>query len=88
MSAGDFLDTMARASQERVLTARSRLSENALLKQAQATAPPPRLVRNTGGFDLIAELKLRSPAVAAAPWPEPASAVRFPKAGCGPRSPS
>jgi indole-3-glycerol phosphate synthase len=63
MSAGDFLDTMARASHERVLTARSRLSENALLKQAQATAPPPRLVRNTGGFDLIAELKLRSPAV-------------------------
>jgi indole-3-glycerol phosphate synthase len=63
MSAGDFLDGMARASQERVLAARSRLSENALLKQAQATAPPPRLVRNTGGFDLIAELKLRSPAV-------------------------
>jgi len=62
MSDQDFLKTMARASQERVLTARGRLSENALLRQAMATAPPPPLVRNTGGFDLIAELKLRSPA--------------------------
>jgi indole-3-glycerol phosphate synthase len=59
----NFLESMAQASQERVLLARSRLSENALLKQAQAAAPPPPLVRNTGGFDLIAELKLRSPAV-------------------------
>ena len=58
----DFLETMAQASQERVLLARARLSENALLKQAQAAAPPPPLVRNTAGFDLIAELKLRSPA--------------------------
>lgn len=63
MSTNDFLDSMARASQERVLAARARLSENALLKQAQATAPPPPLVRSSGGFDLIAELKLRSPAV-------------------------
>jgi indole-3-glycerol phosphate synthase len=63
MSAGDFLQMMAQASQERVLAARARLSENGLLKQAQATAPPPPLVRGTGGFDLIAELKLRSPAV-------------------------
>jgi indole-3-glycerol phosphate synthase len=63
MSNNDFLDSMARASQDRVLAARAKLSENALLKQAQATAPPPRLIRNPGGFDLIAELKLRSPAV-------------------------
>jgi len=63
MSAGDFLQMMAQASHERVLAARSRLSENGLLKQAQATAPPPPLIRVTGGFDLIAELKLRSPAV-------------------------
>jgi indole-3-glycerol phosphate synthase len=63
MSAGDFLQMMAQASQERVLAARARLSENGLLKQAQATAPPPPLIRGTGGFDLIAELKLRSPAV-------------------------
>ncbi|HEY1899906.1 MAG TPA: indole-3-glycerol-phosphate synthase [Steroidobacteraceae bacterium] len=59
----DFLESMAQASRERVLAARSRLSENALLKQAQAAAPPPPLVRGPGGFDLIAELKLRSPAV-------------------------
>jgi indole-3-glycerol phosphate synthase len=62
MSDQDFLKTMARASEERLLVARSKLSENALLRQAMATAPPPPLVRNTGGFDLIAELKLRSPA--------------------------
>lgn len=63
MSDSDFLQTMARASQERALAARHKLSENALLRQAQATAPPPPLVRSPGGFDLIAELKLRSPAV-------------------------
>jgi indole-3-glycerol phosphate synthase len=62
MIAGDFLQAMAQASQERVLAARAKLSENGLLKQAQATAPPPPLVRGTAGFDLIAELKLRSPA--------------------------
>jgi indole-3-glycerol phosphate synthase len=62
VSAG-FLEQMAQSSTERVLAARSRLSENALLKQAQAAAPAPPLVRGTGGFDLIAELKLRSPAV-------------------------
>jgi indole-3-glycerol phosphate synthase len=63
MSGGDFLQAMALASQERVRAARHKLSENGLLKQAMATAPPPPLVRNTAGFDLIAELKLRSPAV-------------------------
>ena len=44
MSDQDFLKTMARASEERVLAARSKLSENALLRQAMATAPPPPLV--------------------------------------------
>jgi hypothetical protein len=34
MSAGDFLQTMALASHERVLAARNKLSENGLLKQA------------------------------------------------------
>jgi indole-3-glycerol phosphate synthase len=63
MNNSDFLQSMAQASQERLLAARAKLSENALLRQAQATAPPPPLVRGSGGFDLIAELKLRSPAV-------------------------
>jgi indole-3-glycerol phosphate synthase len=62
MNQGDFLQSMAQASQGRALAARAKVSENALLKQAQATAPPPPLVRGTAGFDLIAELKLRSPA--------------------------
>ena len=63
MSGGDFLQAMAQASRERVLAARAVVSEAALLKQVQAAAPPPPLVRATGGFDLIAEMKLRSPAV-------------------------
>ncbi len=63
MSDQDFLQTMAQASAERVRAARAKLSENALLRQAMATAPPPPLVRSAAGFDVIAELKLRSPAV-------------------------
>jgi indole-3-glycerol phosphate synthase len=85
MSGGDFLQAMAQASQQRVLVARQKLSENGLLKQAMATAPPPPLVRNTAGFDLIAELKLRSPAVGqlrAAAQEDPAKrALRYAEAG-------
>jgi indole-3-glycerol phosphate synthase len=59
----DFLQQMATSSRERVVAARSRLSEGALLQQARATPKPPGLRPNTGRFDLIAELKLRSPAL-------------------------
>ena len=58
---GDFLAQMAAFSHERVRTARAARPESDLLRHALATEKPAAL-RLTGGFDLIAELKLRSPA--------------------------
>lgn len=55
-----FLGRMARSSRRRVREARSRESENALLDRALETPAPPPL--RLGDFDVIAELKLRSPA--------------------------
>ena len=60
---GDFLQQMAVASRERVRAARAACPQAELLARARATPPPPPLRLQTGGFDLIAELKLRSPAV-------------------------
>jgi indole-3-glycerol phosphate synthase len=58
----DFLAVMAAASRERV----ARASEGCPLRQLQARVkvlpPAPRLTLSPGGFDLIAEVKLRSPA--------------------------
>jgi indole-3-glycerol phosphate synthase len=51
---------MASASRERVRVARAAESDAALERRALATAPPPSLVLDR--FDVIAELKLRSPA--------------------------
>lgn len=59
----DFLDQMAAGSRERLEAARRACSEAALLKRARATAMPPGLRADAARFDLIAELKLRSPAV-------------------------
>jgi len=58
----DFLQQMAASSHERLAAAKQTCSEAALLQTALATAPPPRLKPNPARFDLIAELKLRSPA--------------------------
>jgi indole-3-glycerol phosphate synthase len=60
---GGFLEQMAAASQERVRAARVACSQAELLARALDTPAPPRLRLQPGGFDLIAELKLRSPAV-------------------------
>jgi indole-3-glycerol phosphate synthase len=59
----DFLSRMGEASRARVRRARAREPEAALLRRAQALpkAPPLRLA----SFDVIAELKLRSPAAGA-----------------------
>jgi indole-3-glycerol phosphate synthase len=57
----DFLEQMAANSRQRLEAARSIRSEAALLQVTEAMAPAPTLV--THRFDLIAELKLRSPAV-------------------------
>jgi indole-3-glycerol phosphate synthase len=60
---GGFLEQMAAASRERVRAARAACSQPELLARAMDTPSPPRLRLQRGGFDLIAELKLRSPAI-------------------------
>jgi indole-3-glycerol phosphate synthase len=57
-----FLDEMADASRERVRAAKQSRSEAALEVEARQTPAPPRLRLDRSGFDLIAEVKLRSPA--------------------------
>ncbi len=64
MSGGDFLTQMARSSRERLEAARAACPHAQLLARVRDLPPAPRLKR-AGGFDLIAELKLRSPAVGA-----------------------
>ena len=59
---GDFLQQMARGSLQRVAEAKRRASEAGLRELAQGTPSPPPLVLSPTGFDLIAELKRRSPA--------------------------
>ena len=59
---GDFLAAMARASQARVEAARAREPAATLAARAATQPPAPGLVLDSAGFDLIAELKLRSPA--------------------------
>lgn len=65
MSGGDFLEQMARSSRERLAAARAVCPHAALLARVRELPPAPRLKRSAAGFDLIAELKLRSPAVGA-----------------------
>jgi indole-3-glycerol phosphate synthase len=57
-----FLDEMAAGSRERLRAAASRRSLAGLESAAHATPAPPPLRLDASGFDLIAELKLRSPA--------------------------
>jgi len=59
---GGFLEEMTRGSLARVARARKVVSESELLARAECTSPPPPLALQGEGFDLIAELKLRSPA--------------------------
>jgi len=59
---GDFLAQMAAASRERVAAARAACPQAKLLRQALEAPSPPPLRLQRDGFDLIAELKLRSPA--------------------------
>jgi indole-3-glycerol phosphate synthase len=60
MSGADFLHSMAASSRARVRVARLKETEAALLERARAAPPPPSL--ELGGFDVIAEIKRRSPA--------------------------
>ncbi len=62
MNAPDFLAGMAVASRARLNAQRAAESEAALLARARAAAAAPALRLSPLGFDLIAEVKLRSPA--------------------------
>ena len=57
-----FLEEMAGGSRARVRVARQRVAMSVLAERARHTPPAPPLRLSAGGFDLIAELKLRSPA--------------------------
>ena len=57
-----FLEQMALGSRARLAAARRACSFAQLSAAAQAAPPPPLLRLDPSGFDLIAELKLRSPA--------------------------
>lgn len=62
-SQSDFLAAMALSSRARFERARGLRSESELRAMASRTPPPLALKFSPQGFDLIAELKLRSPAV-------------------------
>jgi indole-3-glycerol phosphate synthase len=56
-----LLADMQRASHERVVAAKARATEAELRARIADSPPPTPLVLANGGFDVIAELKLRSP---------------------------
>jgi indole-3-glycerol phosphate synthase len=60
---GDFLASMAASSLERVKVARQLHGDAELWRWAEASPPPPPLWLSPEGFDVIAEVKLRSPAL-------------------------
>ena len=61
-SVSDFLDSMAQGSRERLKAARARVAEAKLLDRISALPEPPPLGFHPAGFDIIAEMKLVSPA--------------------------
>jgi indole-3-glycerol phosphate synthase len=59
----DFLESMAIASRERAAAAKLRVPTVELRKRIADLPDPPRLASSPGSFDLIAEVKRRSPSV-------------------------
>jgi len=59
--AEDFLSAMAASSRRRLDSARENLAETELRNRAESKAAPPPLKLSADGFDLIAEIKKRSP---------------------------
>ncbi len=59
----DFLREMAGESTKRSEEARAREPEGALRRRALEASPPPPLVLHSSGFDLLGEIKLRSPSL-------------------------
>jgi indole-3-glycerol phosphate synthase len=72
----DFLQSMAASSRERVIRARALCADALLQQRARASPLPPRLSLCAQGFDLIAEVKLRSPAAGALQGPAEDIAAR------------
>jgi indole-3-glycerol phosphate synthase len=60
---GDFLATMAASSRRRVAEARKLHDDIGMWRWAESSPLPPPLLLSEQGFDVIAEVKLRSPAV-------------------------
>ena len=58
-----LLSDMAAGSKQRLVAARAVVSDAELRERCAALPTRPRLRLSTAGFDLIAELKLRSPAL-------------------------
>ena len=58
----DFLERMTARSHTRVAAARRQCSDADMRARAEAASAPPVLQLSSGGFDLIAEVKRRSPA--------------------------
>ena len=56
-----FLGRMAESSRQRLKRARQRVSEAELRRRVDDLPPPPKLAFSQQGFDLIAEIKPRSP---------------------------
>ena len=63
MTSEDFLASMAARSAERAAAARARATSAELRARIRDLPSPPPLQLSSQGFDLIAELKLRSPAL-------------------------
>ena len=59
--AQDFLAAMAKTSEQRVTEAKFHVSERDMRQRALTTPAAPELVLDKSGFDVIAELKLKSP---------------------------
>jgi indole-3-glycerol phosphate synthase len=59
----DFLGSMAASSRARSAAAQSAMPAAELRARIRDLPPPPRINYSSGSFDLIAEVKLRSPAV-------------------------
>jgi indole-3-glycerol phosphate synthase len=72
----DFLAQMAASSRERVRAARAACPDAELLGRARDLPAPPPLRLQPGGFDLIAELKLRSPVAGSLGMPGDSVAAR------------
>ncbi len=61
-NSGDFLAAMSASSRQRVSLARAQLGDEEIQARALDTPAPPRLKLSVRRFDVIAEVKFRSPA--------------------------